>query len=349
MIDLSHSPVRTAARPPAAECRSLLQDGRILTVTATRRPRANRAEVKCVAPGAPALCERMLEVVHLARLTESRFDSREQVVISMDIAPAATDRNWELAVVLADRMVRELWTAPTPQVCAIGWSDSWQFGRVDGGPHTAPPHCGSETTLMLGGAGELTHLGALHGHADSSAAVSTVRSWFPLHSGGVHDALCWVEASVYPLDGAGSEEETISAPGLDAATQHAVRQTLAEARHFDGNALGRWRTVLRFEQPRFQGNSWQLALVMADRLARGRDFLPRGRMIATGSSSAWHAGRVDAVEGRVAKLELIERQALKGDRVLLPAAWEVEAGEGYAARLRARGVSLAWIERIGLI
>jgi hypothetical protein len=348
MIDISHSPVRPATRPPTAECRSILQDGRTLTVTATRRPRANRAEVKCVAPGAPALCERMLEVIHLARLTESRFDSREQVVISIDLEPAATDRNWELAIVLADRMVRELWTAPTPQVIAMGWSGNWQLGRVDGGPHIAR-QVDEELTLMLGGPGQLTHLGALHGHADPASAVSTVKGWFPLHSGGTHDALCWVEVSVHPLTGAEAEEDTIAAPGLDAATQHAARQVLAGARHFDGRALGRWRTALRFGEQRFQGNSWQLALVMADRLARGRDFVPRGRMIATGSSSAWHAGRVEAVEGRAAKLELIERQALKGDRILLPAAWEADAGEAYGARLRARGVSLAWIEQIGLI
>ncbi|UGQ48309.1 hypothetical protein [Massilia endophytica] len=346
MIDTSHSSARPVTRPPTADCRCILQDGRVLTVTATRRPRANRAEVKCVAPGAPALGERMLEVVRLARLTEHRFDSREQVVISMDIEPQHEDRSWELAAVLADRMVRELWAAPVPPVTAMGWSDAWHLGRIDGGPSAAQPQAG---TMLLGGLGQLSHLGALTGHADPSSAVSSVRSWFPLHSGGVNDTLCWVEASVYPLEGAEKEEDTIAAPGLDAATQLAVRQTLAEARHFDGQALGRWRTVVRFGEPRFQGNSYQLALVMADRLARGRDFVPRGRLIATGASSAWHAGRVDAVEGRAPKLELIERQARKGDRVLLPLAWQAETAEAFGEGLRAKGVSLAWIERIGLI
>jgi hypothetical protein len=346
MIETSHSSARPVTRPPTAECRSVLRDGRVLTVTATRRPRANRAEVKCIAPGAPALGERMLEVVRLARLTEHRFDSREQVVISMDIEPAQDDRSWELAAVLSDRMVRELWNPPELPLTALGWSDAWHLGRVDGGPSAAAPQDGM---LLLGGPEQLNHLGALTGHADPSAAVSSVRSWFPLHSGGVHDALCWVEVSVYPLDGAEKEEDTIAAPGLDAATQLAVRQTLAEARHFDGHALGRWRTVVRFGEPRFQGSSYQLALVMADRLARGRDFVPRGRLIATGASSAWHAGRVDAVEGREAKLGLIEKQACKGDRVLLPSAWQAETGEAFGEGLRARGVSLAWIERIGLI
>src|SRR5476649_2253953 len=92
--------------PNSAECRSVLADWPGVAVTATRRPRANRADVKCVVAGAPSICERMQEVVRLARHTEARFDSRDQVVLSMDIAPTAVERDWELAVVLADRIVR---------------------------------------------------------------------------------------------------------------------------------------------------------------------------------------------------------------------------------------------------
>jgi hypothetical protein len=65
-------------------------------------------------PNAPAIAERMQQVVRLARHTEARLDSRDQVVLSMDITPAATERDWELAAVLADRMVRGLHpAAPT--------------------------------------------------------------------------------------------------------------------------------------------------------------------------------------------------------------------------------------------
>ena len=89
-----------------AVCRSLLADGGIVTITATRRPRGGRADIKCSAPGAPAIAARMQEVARLARHTEARHDSRDQVVISMDRAPGAQERDWELAVVLADRAVR---------------------------------------------------------------------------------------------------------------------------------------------------------------------------------------------------------------------------------------------------
>ncbi|USX24739.1 hypothetical protein NHH73_19215 [Oxalobacteraceae bacterium OTU3CINTB1] len=343
--------------PTIAECRSILADGRVLTITASRRPRANRAEVKCSVPGAPAVAERMREVVRLARHTEVRFDSRDQVVLSMDIAPGDGERDWELAAVLADRSVRGLFQpAAGVQTVAHGWSDSWHLGQLGG---RADGGAASVGTMQV------THLGALTGHADLSAAVSTVRTWFPLHSGGVNDELAWVEVSVFPIDAdpvpvdasanathtaaANSEEDSIAAPGLDLGAQQDIRQTLAGARHFDGKGLGRWRSVVRFGQPRFQGGSYQLALVMADRLARGREFVPRGRIIATGCSSAWHAGRVDSVEGREPKLELILSQVNAGDRVLLPKAWEDALLPGFRADLRQKGASLACIDRIGMI
>lgn len=343
-----------AATPATAQCRTLLADGTVLTVTATRRPRAGRADVKCAVPGAPQLGERMAEVVRLARLTEARLDAREQVVLSLDGTPAPAERNWELAAVLADRLVRGTWNArETP--LALGWSDAWQLGRIDG--HAPPATLPADA--VLGGARAadagpfdyLPHLGALTGHADPGAAVSVVRTWFPLHSGGINDSLAWVEVSVFPRspDDPADEEDTIAVPGTDAALQQAVRAALAGARHYDGRGLGRWRTVVRFGAARFQGDSYQLALVLADRLARGRDFVPRGRLIATGTSSAWHAGQVESVAGLAAKTQLILAQALPGDRVLLPAAWQDELPAGFAQALRGRGATLACIDRIGLI
>lgn len=356
--------------PHSAECRSVLADGRVLTITATRRPRANRADVKCVVAGAPAICERMQEVVRLARHTEARFDSRDQVVLSMDIAPTALERDWELAAVLADRIVRGAYqpsqTDDVALVYAQGWSDAWHLAKVCGQPALAIERLrahmavSASAIVILGDDGVkavrdgaslyLSHLGGLTGHTDPSASVSTARAWFPLHSGGVNDSLNWVDVSVYPIEAGGGEEEaTIAAPELDATAQLAVRQALAGARHFDGRGLGRWRTVVRFGQPRFQGASYELALVMADRLARGREFVPRGRVIASGCSSAWHAGRVETVEGREAKVVLILKQAGRGDRVLLPLAWQADLPADFAPALRARGASLACIGQIGII
>ena len=324
---------------------SLLADGSVVTITATRRPRGGRADIKCSAPGAPALAARMQEVARLARHTEARYDSRDQVVISMDRAPGAQERDWELAVVLADRAVRGLLPpAAVPQL-ALGWSDGWHHGRIDGHDAGNPP-----AGALLGGPQHLRHLGALSGQPDVSASVSSARAWFPLHSGGINDSLCWVEVSVYPLAaGEAPDDEAIAAPGLDSARQHAVRQALAGARHFDGEAAPRWRTTVRFGQDGLHGNSYELALVLADRLARGREFLPRGRIIATGCSGAWHAGQVEGVEGLAPKCALIAREAAAGDRVLLPRAWEAHLPPGLRDGLRVKGASLACVERIGLI
>ncbi|MFK3740579.1 hypothetical protein [Massilia sp. TN1-12] len=339
------------AAPTQAVCRSRLADGTLLTVTATRRSRDGRADVKCSAPGDARLAERMAEVVRLARHTEARFDSRDQVVLGIDRLPAAgagkVERDWELALVLADRMVRGLWQ-PRGEIVANGWSDSWQLGRVDGhGIEGAP------SGTLLGGADGLAHLGQLLGHPDPAAAVSSARAWFPLHSGGVADSLGWVDVSVHPLarDGqpAEDEEQSIAVPGQDAALQLAVRQALAAARHFDGRGLGRWRTTVRFGAGRFQGRSYELALVLADRIARGREFVPRGRLLATGCSDAWHAGRVETVDGLGPKCALLLREAAPGDRILLPRAWQDGLPQGFAAGIAAAGASLACVERIGII
>ena len=327
-----------------ARCASIASDGGRLTVTATRRPRAGRADVKCSVPGAPQLAAQMQQVVRLARHTEARFDSRDQVVLSLDRLPAGGERDWELAAVLADRMVRGVVTLREP-VVANGWSDAWHLGRIDG--RMLP---GAPAGVLLGGADALAHLGALNGQPDPGAAVSSARAWFPLHSGGEADGLGWVEVSVRPLDGDGDgDDDAVSAPDLDAVRQAQVRTVLAGARHFDGRGAAGWRTTVRFGEARFSGDSYQFALVMADRIARGREFLARGRVIATGRSSAWHAGRVETVDALAAKCALIAREAAAGDRILLPKEWEAGLPPGLRADLRARGASLACVERIGII
>jgi hypothetical protein len=330
--------------PMQAVCRSRLPDGTLLAVTATRRERAGRADVKCTVPGDPQLAERMQQVVRLARHTEAKIDSRDQVVLSADKTPAGRDA--ELAFVLADRIVRGVWHA-RGDIVANGWSDAWQLGRVDGHDAGDPA-----PDALLGGPDGLAHLGQLDGHPDPGARVSSARAWFPLHSGGAADALGWVEVSVHPLaPGAGrvDEEQTIAVPGADAARQLAVRQALAGARHFDGRGLGRWRTTVRFSGDAFAGRSYELALVLADRIARGREFLPRARLLATGCSDAWHAGRIDAVDGLLPKCALLLREAGPGDRIVLPHAWRDGLPAGFLDDVRARGASVTCAQRIGII
>jgi hypothetical protein len=238
-------------------------------------------------------------------------------------------------------MVRGLWQGGAA-LTANGWSGQWHLGRIEGHDLAAPP-----AGVVVGGPGHLPWLGALTGQPDAGCAVSSARAWFPLHSGGVNDSLCWVEVSVYPQ--AGGEEDEVAVPGADLTVQLAVREALAGARQFDARCAGRWRTVVRFAQPRFQGNSFELALVMADRIARGREFLARGRLIASGCSSAWHAGRVDSVDGMAPKCALLLAQAAAGDRLLLPKAWEPLLEPAFLEAAKSKGARVVCIERIGIL
>ena len=88
--------------------------------------------------------------------------------------------------------------------------------------------------------------------------------------------------------------------------------------------------------------------MLADRLARGRDYLARGRIIASGTSHAWHTGAVETVAGMAPKCALIASVAAPGDRILLPHAWQATLPDGFTDALRARGASLACVTHIGM-
>jgi hypothetical protein len=361
-----------SATMPSASVQCLLDDGRLLTVQASCRARDGRADIKCHGPRAIAL--RVQEILRLARHTEAEPDSRQQVVISLDPWPSGPGREWELALVLADRMVRGVYQPEAAHLFAHGWSDRWQCGAVAGAVDATgsvvaryqalmQAQSGQQSLLVLGGIAEneatptttittayISHLGALLGHPDPQALVSASRCWFPLFSGGVHDSLNWVEVCVRPLAQDDAHDEgSISVVGLDLQQQHLVQTVLQDARLCERKSARRWRSVVRFGQGGFYGESYQLALVLADRIARGREFPARGRVIATGRSGAWHTGQVDSVDECEAKCALILQQARRGDRVLLPAAWEALLPPQFLTKLAANGVSCACVARLGLL
>jgi hypothetical protein len=58
---------------------------------------------------------------------------------------------------------------------------------------------------------------------------------------------------------------------------------------------------------------------------------------------------VDTVDGLAPKCALLLREAGPGDRILLPHAWRDALPAGFADDVRARGASVACVERIGII
>lgn len=115
-------------------------------------------------------------------------------------------------------------------------------------------------------------------------------------------------------------------------------------------------------QGTYTGDSYELALVMADLLARGQCFaLPAGQTLyATGMGNKdslgypqWAKGEVNPVDSIDKKLQLIDQHAIKGDRILLPETTldgtpieQDKAIKPWLMRLREKGVSVACIGHI---
>ena len=357
-----------------------------ITATAVRGASALAPLIKCEVAGQPRIAERLREVVGSARLCEPRHDTRWRVRLHVAPVPIdAEDPNWELAAVLADRMARGIYRPLQRRVYAHGTSAYWPLGQLSRaekaplalqtylsdvpghclsapqdsalavvaipaeGIHLAPEHSAGRVTSHDWT--YLSHLGGLNGQPDPAQCVARARAWFPLISGGDDDAITSVDVAVRPIepDDAGAlaapTDEPIDVHGVGFSQRHDVASVLKAARMLESHDGRPWRTTVSFGRA-FELNSYQLALVLADRLARGRLLPPRGRLIATGASSNWADGHVETVGGLPAKCRLIVAHVASGDRVLVPAAWLPQLPAGFSAELRQRGASVAGVERL---
>jgi hypothetical protein len=123
-----------------------------------------------------------------------------------------------------------------------------------------------------------------------------------------------------------------------------IANLIRTLRQLDIHGSNEWETYLRFERG-FEGKSSELAVALADRIARGREFPAKGRLIATGSVD--DLGRVDLPpESCERKCRLILEQVKPGDRVLLPAAWNTHLPARFRKNMIERGASFASLERV---
>ncbi len=361
-----------------ATCYAPMADGQLMAITAVANPAQGShhslAAIKLV-DGQQALQRRLREVVEVARLTEFDDTTQWKLTFYIEPMPAGDDRAWELAAIVADRMARGVLDNSARRVLALGCSDAWEEGRVQPLPGTAhslylnrlarqlkpgdvvfvaqedDALAALETQSLLSRDADVTllsHLGGLAGQPDPAAAVRRARAWFPLvGSNEQQHQLAWVEVTVLPAGATTADAAAIQVLGQDnKGRREQMITVLEQARSVDPVHVDKWQTLVRFQRWDFTDNSFELALVMADRIARGREVPAPGRVLASGCSSRWARGRVENVAGMEPKCALLRDSLMPGDRILLPPAWEGQAVETLRMAAQQAGASLARIERI---
>ncbi len=288
-----------------ASCFLPLADGKLQEITVVANRPEGRGEALAgikVIDGDRTLQQQVRDVVASARLTEFGAAGGWKVAIYMEPPPAPHDSSWELAVVVADRMARGLLPTVAGRTFAMGCSQAWETGRVEALSaltqsvrlnqlgdqlqesdrlflaQSDDPFALEQANVLIQSGADitlLTHLGGLQGQPDPARAVRRSRVWFPLVSGNHGlDRLAWAEVAVAPRspdENQQSEAEITVTGQCPVGVARQLSDLLAQAREADSIHVQRWQTAVRFSQWDFTDNSYQLALVMADRIARGRE------------------------------------------------------------------------------
>lgn len=182
-------------------------------------------------------------------------------------------------------------------------------------------------------------------------------AYFPVVTGNAAQ-LHEVQVTVSPLPSDRQYEEVIRVVGAASAgaQKGAVEAVLKAVRHQERLSARRWETVVHFPNDSVAGDSYQLALAVADRMARGREWPSHaadgtpGRVFATGAIDVGEQrpGRVKTVGEMIVKLSLLKTELRDGDTLLLPSAW---ADLPDVAELRAmtrsfEGPQLVFVEHV---
>lgn len=326
-----------------------------------------------------------------ARMTEPRYDPRQRVTITPQaIFPADALPLSSFAAIVADRATRGMLPSLFPiadlRVIALGVSADWLAGDIQPLPlplhrqclevllaadnlgaaeillppapddvcqvlHQAIVATHPETTLR-----EVTDLPGLYGHPSLGQNQFGRRQvWFPVLGGKESDdRLLDLELVLQPLARGRSEDSEalriIGLPENARPEKERIARLLHVVRELDAHGVGEWRTLVRLPR-HFQGDSYGLALALADRIARGREFPGTGHIIASGAvaidDEQGKPGSVIDVEGLERKCAVIlGGLSTKGVRVLLPAAWQRKVPSGFQRQVEEKGGSCAFIERL---
>lgn len=307
-----------------------------------------------------------------ARMGERGDDIRWKVVLECEVDKTMSGA-LHFPAILADRLARGVYPIAGKKRIALGGSPDWIEGRIVPMPWQAealealrdreslndyeiflpsPTDARCEAlhqTIRERHPGatirEMDSLAELLGHPTPGAAIRRARAFFPTVAGnqGEQDALLEVEVILRRTSGT-IDEDRVDVSGRRPIDAQDDKRALRDwRRQSDRHGLNEWDTLIRFNA-NFQDTSYQLALAMADRIARGREFPAQGRLIATGGVDLH--GRVLYVEEVARKCALILRHIQSGDRVLLPLDWKDELPTGFLNGIRHAQASCVLIERL---
>jgi len=279
----------------------------------------------------------------------------------------------EFCAVVADRASRGLMSYGDDQWIVLGQCTDWITGHIHALP--APWHEASLRQLLcqanlgpvtivlpeppdqvcedLYDAIEAQHpqarvrqvqsLASFSGQVTATATLRRQSAHFPILSYSVREPDTLLELEVVVRKLYPGEAPAVHIAGLPPdghGTRQRIIQVLDAVRAKDPHGQ-RWYTLVRMPNKNVQQHSYELALAVADRIARGREFSGPRRVLATGAIAAgvvsdsdggaiYPRGKVLHVEGVERKQRLIEREAKEDDTVLLPANWQGQVNFSFA-------------------
>lgn len=173
-----------------------------------------------------------------------------------------------------------------------------------------------------------------------------------------NDCLLELKVRVAAVDDA--KDSNITVHGGPSQLRESIIALVKAFRTRDNPGNCHWKTWISLPEHEFTGHSFELALLVADQIARGREFpMPHGkRLIATGRLSrdeplneTMHGGTFGSVFLPTAtlarKCDLFRREARPGERILLPGNWLAENTLTVCrTQLRATSISMAPINTL---
>ena len=336
--------------------------------------------------------EEVVAAICQARLHEPDVDLRGEVRIQLGWLSGAVGETTKslrdvccAASVLADRATRNAWS---PQADVVVVTGCWRDDGADMAQRPAPSTevlaaWLSELASQRAPGAEWRWFGSFSPNSAASHQlmdagiryallpeprrcnqVTSARAWFPTVSSNGSAGVELIAIEVHSRawrhpdsahhkaqEAQALDDALIYVVGLDRIAAEVARRVLCDARALGDAYDEASLTVVRFSQ-QFTHESYQLALVVADRMARGLEHPPLGRLIATGRSSAWAQGVVEWVGEADRKLPYLTSVLATGDRIVLPAAWSEEHRDAIALLkshplVRAGTASVALVDRIG--